>query len=618
MPALFLLIRTADTTKHIAMTGNGFAGRTLGDGSPALFNVNGPAETASTIGDEEKRLAEYQRNAAFVGFMMLVCGGSLVYLTKNLSEVFVPLIWAAFTAMPLNALISTLDPAIVACFTSIRKLAKCKKACSNHDEENATSFNFSYTGEGLVRIPEKDAALLLKRLRQTRRDELTQSSFSCFSDAWCCCRRRVVIKKLLSGDSGNPPYSEDHRKVNRLVQGWAYYVQEAKNQSCSEERCFEFFVDRHERYPAILEKKETATLEDDKLPVIRGELQVDSTHAVSYFVAGVVALSFVTGCIALFVWLIAKGTQALTHNVDAYVTGSKQFVDKISEFAANVLPKSMIRGMDTKARDTLSDKLPEMASSFLTTAEGLGFEVFLYLLYVLFWTLEPLPVNSEVSGVFKSYLLQKSIVCLIFATLVSILLLLLECPLWHVLFLAAFILNYIPEVGPIACFVLMLPMILLDGNQSFSARSSNALIFVIVFLVIKFVTGNIIEVQLYAKSGGDLMRMHPVVMLALMMLFEALLGITGMFMTVPVMAAVKYYMLNRHLPDPVLDPLLTVIEGSEHGPHMNYVDRNRNTEALLEPASNSDSDKDDATSSDGDDDDESRLMTASSASLLGV
>ncbi|CAE8633254.1 unnamed protein product, partial [Polarella glacialis] len=202
--------------------------------------------------------------------------------------------------------------------------------------------------------------------------------------------------------------------------------------------------------------------------------------------------------------------------------------------------------------------------------EGIGFETLIYLLYLLFWTLEPLPVNSDVAALFKTYLLQKSLVCLMFAFSVSMLLLSLECPLWHILFLVAFLLNYIPEVGPIVCFFIMLPLILLDGNLPMERRSWNSLVFFVMFAVLKFLTGNIIEVALYAKSGGDLMRMHPVVMMALMMLFQAMMGITGMFMTVPAMAAAKYYMLSMNMPPAVLDPLLMCIEGTEQGPHMNF------------------------------------------------
>ncbi|CAE8583115.1 unnamed protein product [Polarella glacialis] len=69
--------------------------------------------------------------------------------------------------------------------------------------------------------------------------------------------------------------------------------------------------------------------------------------------------------------------------------------------------------------------------------------------------------------------------------------------------------------------------------------------------------------------------MHPVVMMALMMLFQAMMGITGMFMTVPAMAAAKYYMLSMNMPPAVLDPLLMCIEGTEQGPHMNFVEQQR-------------------------------------------
>ena len=105
------------------------------------------------------------------------------------------------------------------------------------------------------------------------------------------------------------------------------------------------------------------------------------------------------------------------------------------------------------------------------------------------------------------------------------------------------------------------------------------MVFALFFLGFKFITGNIIEVQLYARSGGDLMRMHPVVMLALMMLFDALMGMTGMFMAVPTIAAAKYYMLSMNLPQEVLDPMLVCIEGTEHGPHMNFVEQQRAAEA---------------------------------------
>merc|ERR1719401_2315096 len=69
--------------------------------------------------------------------------------------------------------------------------------------------------------------------------------------------------------------------------------------------------------------------------------------------------------------------------------------------------------------------------------------------------------------------------------------------------------------------------------------------------------------------------MHPVVLMAMMMLCSALLGITGMFLSIPLMAAVKYYLLASDMPQVFLNPILVMIEGDAAGPHKNFVDKHR-------------------------------------------
>merc|ERR1719191_395246 len=116
----------------------------------------------------------------------------------------------------------------------------------------------------------------------------------------------------------------------------------------------------------------------------------------------------------------------------------------------------------------------------------------------------------------------------------------------------------------------MVPAVLFDSHQTWEQRKVNTLWLVLCGTLF---TGNIIEVQLYATKGGQHMRMHPVVLMALMMLCEVLLGVTGMFLAIPIMAAVKYYMVSTDMPGVFLNPLLTFVEGSEAGPHKNFVDR---------------------------------------------
>eukprot|EP00437_Effrenium_voratum_P023037 CAMPEP_0181413516 /NCGR_PEP_ID=MMETSP1110-20121109/9014_1 /TAXON_ID=174948 /ORGANISM="Symbiodinium sp., Strain CCMP421" /LENGTH=554 /DNA_ID=CAMNT_0023536335 /DNA_START=1 /DNA_END=1665 /DNA_ORIENTATION=- len=526
------------------------------------------------------RLQEYQQNTAFVGFMMLVCTSAVVYLTQALSTVLVPLMWAAFTAMPLTGLISVLNPLLIKGMRccSIRSYRPVR----NKGEKRPWYLNRDVAfeakqGEAFLRLPKTDGELLLEEVNEP--DWVLLPRCLWFRT---CCRRKVRVKDLRP-DGGHEVTIPD-REVNRLVNSWEYYIRRSDaDEAGSDELMVELFLDHAEHYPALVPPL-------PQMPNLTGSLEVDSTHAVSYWVAIMVAMAFVALFLALFVWLISVGANTLSNNVGSYVHGGQEFIVWANGYAQEVLPPEMSKDLDHKAQNMLNEQLPELASSLLTMVEGLGFEILLFTLYLLFWTLEPLPINREVSNLFKTYLLQKSLVCLLFAALTSLMLLCLHCALWHILFLVCFLLNYIPEVGPIVVFCLILPLILLDGNQTLEQRGMNSFIFTIGFFVIKFVTGNIIEVQLYAKSGGDLMRMHPVVMLALMMLFQSLMGMTGMFMTVPVMAAAKYYMLSMNMPSSVLDPLLTCIEGSEQGPHMNYVEQQRAKarKSALDPSSDED------------------------------
>eukprot|EP00933_Yihiella_yeosuensis_P017686 TRINITY_DN14728_c0_g1_i3.p1 TRINITY_DN14728_c0_g1~~TRINITY_DN14728_c0_g1_i3.p1 ORF type:complete len:216 (+),score=24.56 TRINITY_DN14728_c0_g1_i3:163-810(+) len=182
-----------------------------------------------------------------------------------------------------------------------------------------------------------------------------------------------------------------------------------------------------------------------------------------------------------------------------------------------------------------------------------------------------------VAQVFKSYLLLKTFVCLLFASLMSSLLFCLSCKIWELFFVLTFLLNYIPEIGAMLSALLMVPAVLLDGHVELDTRLAHLVVLVIFGTIIKIFTGNIVEVQLYASHGGQFMRMHPVIILAVMMLFSALLGVTGMFLAVPVTAVVKYYLLSAGMPDSILHPLLVWVEGDETGPHKNFVDRHRSS-----------------------------------------
>jgi len=281
-----------------------------------------------------------------------------------------------------------------------------------------------------------------------------------------------------------------------------------------------------------------------------------------------------------FVAFIQMGVNSFKDNLSDYSKGVMEFLDLIKP----IFPKQVWQDIQKKATEFLNNELPDLASQVVSGLESLSFQALMFFVYLFFWIFEPLPISSPVAEVFKSYLLLKTFVCLLFAMLMSALLVALQCKIWSLFFVLTFLLNFIPEIGAIASAILTVPAILFDGHLPQQQRLENLLWLVIVGTCIKVFTGNVVEVQMYASLGGQFMRMHPVIIMVLIMLFSALLGVTGMFLAVPTMAAVKYYLVSTDMPKQFKHPLLVFIEGDETAPHKNYVEQQRLIEHhFLEP-----------------------------------
>lgn len=531
--------------------------------------------------DGHSNLQEFQRNTAFAAFIVFVCFGAFVFLTKSLSAVLVPLVWAAFFALPLTALVAKI----------------------NVSTSRASSWFwwrlYGNTGPPLVQRPVEFTAAagtncIYLRSSPTVHGLLEKLENPCVdlfgtADKWpsCCgarrqvaslCRNRIRITKL-SFDGA----SVEEAAVNRLVANWKYFVERrdiAKPLSSETEICLQVFLDQEMLYPAVVGMPSFHRSQscDGGQPLsegeqLSGELELDNTSTVSWCFALLSALTILTVSVYVFVLSISLGIEELVKNINAYTDGLTEFSSQFQHFFESILPEEVAKNMETQLKEFAKTALPSFASSIAANFQTIGFETLMFIVYLLFWICEPLPVNSSVAEVVKSYLLMKTFVCLLFAVMMAGLLAWLRCPIWHLFFVITFLLNYIPEFGSIASALLMVPAVLFDGHQTWEQRRTNTLWLCLLGTLFKVITGNIIEVQLYATRGGQHMRMHPVVLMALMMLCEALLGITGMFLAIPIMAAVKYYMVSTDMPGVFLNPLLVFLEGDEAGPHKNFVDR---------------------------------------------
>ena len=527
------------------------------------------------------RMEEFQRNFAFVAFLIVVCFGVFVYLTRNLRETITPLCWAAFFAVPSTLMISYIDQLINQVMSCLKRLWSCfwqsgSARLVEVDTGEPESVCFVASGWQIT-LTSPDGNSVYRNEQFLRK-----VNAPCYCSRHCsrvlrflrlesCFRRRVRISEL--------EYEDHHAgdtEANGLVKGWAYYACQKDGEGDALET-LELYLDASEQYPAVFSRSTTG-------PRLCGKLEIDKSSSLSWLVSLLLTLAIMAAGVWFFVAFIQMGVNSFKDNLGDYSKGVMEFLDLIKP----IFPKQVWQDIQKKATEFLNNELPELASQVVSSLESLSFQALMFFVYLFFWIFEPLPISSPVAEVFKSYLLLKTIVCLLFAMLMSALLVALQCKIWSLFFVLTFLLNFIPEIGAIASAILTVPAILFDGHLPQQQRLENLLWLVIVGTCIKVFTGNVVEVQMYASLGGQFMRMHPVIIMALIMLFSALLGVTGMFLAVPTMAAVKYCLVSSDMPKQFKHPLLVFIEGDETAPHKNYVEQQRLIEHhFLEPVADS-------------------------------
>ena len=140
-------------------------------------------------------------------------------------------------------------------------------------------------------------------------------------------------------------------------------------------------------------------------------------------------------------------------------------------------------------------------------------------------------VLAKVEEDIRKYLVVKTVISLITGLVFGGVLWLFGVPLAFLFGFLAFLLNYIPNIGPLVACVLPVPFLLLNSEMSV-ATSITCLVLI---SVIEFVSGNVIETRLMGKSFD----VHPVVLLLALMFFGLVWGIVGMFLATPIVSILK-------------------------------------------------------------------------------
>ena len=95
----------------------------------------------------------------------------------------------------------------------------------------------------------------------------------------------------------------------------------------------------------------------------------------------------------------------------------------------------------------------------------------------------------------------------------------------------AFVLNYIPNLGPLVATALPVPFLVLNSELDPIA----AIACFVLISAIQFTSGNVIETRLMGKSFD----VSPTVLLLSLMFFGLIWGIVGMFLATPMISIVK-------------------------------------------------------------------------------
>lgn len=543
----------------------------------------------------------------------MVCVAATIFLARDLRDVIIPLIWAAFFALPIVGSINATEKCLVAIYSGCRRCWRRHREAGwrpPDDEELEVPF-VAVTGQGFITVR-----------RDWKTDEMLRRINRPLGLSWrCCrksksariagcCRRRVRVVDLsadLGQEDGEDSTSDSScglgPEVNRLVEGWHYYVRDAPLAdsdissttadssgtadpehlgvpSCVSNHVapdlrrpqpidLELFLDHSELYPSVVDAGLARRMQ------LKGRLQVERPSTVSWSLALLIVGCLLVLAVGGFAMLLGIGITSLVDNVEAYQKGINEFGEWILRSLKRVLPENTVKEFEDKLGSFVKDAIPAAVKLLMSNVEIVLWDFVLFVIYLGFWISEPLPIDKEVARVFRVYLFLKTLVCILFGSLMGMLLWCLDCPLWPLFWVMTFLMNYIPEVGALLSALLSVPAVLFNGEVSVTTRCWRTVWLCLFGTLLKVITGNIIEVHVYSTKGGQFMRMHPVILMTMMMLCYSLMGVSGMFLAVPVVATLKFYIVATNMPRAFLHPLLILIEGDVTSPHKNFVDTHK-------------------------------------------
>ena len=154
-------------------------------------------------------------------------------------------------------------------------------------------------------------------------------------------------------------------------------------------------------------------------------------------------------------------------------------------------------------------------------------------------------IVDEIEEKVRMYLVMKTVISMLTGFAFGLVLWLFGVPLAVVFGVLAFLLNFIPNIGPLISTMLPVPFLVLNSSMS----PTMAILCFLLCSAIQFISGNIVETRTMGKSFD----VHPAFLLLALMFFGLIWGIVGMFLATPIVSIVKIVLSQHKMGQPVAE-----------------------------------------------------------------
>jgi len=267
---------------------------------------------------------------------------------------------------------------------------------------------------------------------------------------------------------------------------------------------------------------------------------------------------YTVGLIISFISFLAIVTLAvlfITNSIESFVNGADIYSARLDDAVDWLILKAQSHGIKLNAQfinDTI-DKLPlfTVAKSVGGTVMTLSTNFMLITLFVIFIAMSKATddtpaIVGDIQKQISFYLIIKISVSLLAACCTWAVLASLKTELATMLAIVTFVLNFIPNIGPLIATALPLPVLFLQYGFDW-----HIILAVLLLAAIHFIIGNLLETKWLGKG----MDLDPIIVLACLIFWSLVWGAMGALLAVPLTAIIKIVLARNETTRPLANLL---------------------------------------------------------------